>query len=55
MTLILTFEDLGGGRTRYTARARHWNEADRETHEKMGFHEGWGQCTDQLAELAARL
>ena len=30
MTLILTFEDLGGGRTRYTARARHWNEADRE-------------------------
>ncbi len=55
MTLILTFEDLGGGRTRYTARARHWNEADRQAHEKMGFHEGWGQCTDQLAELAARL
>jgi uncharacterized protein YndB with AHSA1/START domain len=55
MTLILTFEDLGGGRTRYTARARHWTEADREAHEKMGFHQGWGQCTDQLAELAARL
>ena len=55
MTLILTFEDLGGGKTRYTARARHWTEADRESHEKMGFHEGWGRCTDQLAELAARL
>jgi uncharacterized protein YndB with AHSA1/START domain len=55
MTLILTFEDLGNGRTRYTARARHWTEADREAHEKMGFHEGWGQCTSQLAELAARL
>jgi uncharacterized protein YndB with AHSA1/START domain len=55
MTLILTFEDLGGGRTRYTARARHWNAEDREAHEKMGFHEGWGQCTDQLAELAATL
>ena len=54
MTLILTFEDLGG-RTRYTARVRHWSPADREAHEKMGFHEGWGLCTDQLAELAAGL
>ncbi|MDP3224731.1 MAG: SRPBCC domain-containing protein, partial [Rubrivivax sp.] len=55
MTLVLTFEDLGGGSTRYTARARHWTMADREAHEKMGFHEGWGRCTDQLAELAATL
>ena len=51
MTAILTFEDLGDGRTRYTARARHWTVEDREEHEKMGFHEGWGQCADQLAEL----
>jgi len=29
--------------------------ADRETHEKMGFHQGWSQCTDQLAALAAKL
>jgi uncharacterized protein YndB with AHSA1/START domain len=55
MTVVLSFEDLGQGKTRYTARARHWTEADREAHEKMGFHEGWGRCTDQLAELAARL
>lgn len=55
MTLILDFEDLGDGRTRYTARARHWNEEDRAAHEKMGFHEGWGRCTDQLAELVAAL
>jgi uncharacterized protein YndB with AHSA1/START domain len=55
MTLILTFEDLGQGTTRYTARARHWTEADRESHEKMGFAEGWGRCTSQLAELAATL
>ncbi|AFL48609.1 uncharacterized protein YndB with AHSA1/START domain [Sinorhizobium fredii] len=54
MTAILTFEDEGG-KTRYTARARHWSVADRETHEKMGFHEGWGQCADQLAALVARL
>jgi len=54
MTVILTFEDLGG-KTRYTARVRHWTVADRETHEKMGFHRGWGQCTDQLAALVAKL
>lgn len=54
MTAILTFEDEGG-RTRYTARARHWSLADREAHEKMGFHGGWGQCADQLAALVARL
>lgn len=50
MTVVLTFEDVGG-KTKYTARARHWTVADRETHEKMGFHQGWGQCTDQLAAL----
>jgi uncharacterized protein YndB with AHSA1/START domain len=54
MTAILTFEDEDG-KTRYTARVRHWTVADRETHEKMGFHQGWGQCTDQLAALAATL
>jgi uncharacterized protein YndB with AHSA1/START domain len=54
MTVILTFEDEGG-KTRYTARVRHWTVADREAHEKMGFHEGWGQCADQLAALAAKL
>jgi uncharacterized protein YndB with AHSA1/START domain len=34
---------------------RHWTAADRETHEKMGFYQGWGQCADQLAALLARL
>jgi len=54
MTVILTFEDVGG-KTRYTARVRHWAVADREAHEKMGFHEGWGRCADQLAALVANL
>ena len=54
MTLILTFEDEGG-KTRYTARARHWTVADREAHEKMGFHQGWGICTDQLTALVAKI
>lgn len=52
MTAIVTFEDLGGGKTRYTARARHWTAEDRAAHEKMGFYEGWGICADQLAALA---
>ncbi len=54
MTVILTFEEEGG-KTRYTARVRHWTVADREAHEKMGFHQGWGQCTDQLAALVAKM
>lgn len=54
MTVIPTFEDLGG-RTRYTARVKHWTDADREAHEKMGFHGGWALCTEQLAELVAKL
>ena len=54
MTLILTFEDEGG-KTRYTARVRHWTVADRETHEKMGFHGGWSLCTDQLEALVATI
>lgn len=54
MTVILTFEDESG-KTRYTARVRHWTVADKEAHEKMGFHQGWGICTDQLEALVAKL
>lgn len=55
MTVILTFEDAGDGKTRYTARVRHWTVDDREAHEKMGFHAGWGQATNQLEALAQRI
>jgi len=48
MTITFTEEN---GQTRYTARVRHWTAADREAHEKMGFHEGWGVCAGQLAAL----
>ena len=54
MTVILTFADEGG-KTRYTARVLHWTVADREAHEKMGFHEGWGIATDQLTALAQKI
>jgi uncharacterized protein YndB with AHSA1/START domain len=54
MTAILTFADETGG-TRYVARARHWTAEARAEHEAMGFHEGWGQCADQLEALASTL
>jgi len=54
MTVILTFANEGA-KTRYTARVRHWTVADRQAHEKMGFHEGWGRCADQLEALVAKL
>ena len=54
MTVIITFDDEAG-QTRYTARVQHWTVADREAHEKMGFHTGWSQCADQLAALVATL
>lgn len=54
MTVIVTFEDEDG-KTRYTARVRHWSSADRATHEQMGFEQGWGLCADQLAAVAASL
>lgn len=54
-TGVLTFEDAGNGTTRYTARALHWTVEDCETHAKMGFHEGWGLCSEQLEALASKL
>lgn len=48
MTAILLLEDLGEGKTRYTAIARHPTKEIREQHEQMGFHEGWGIVLDQL-------
>jgi len=54
-TGVLTFDDLGGGKTRYTARALHWTKENCEAHAKMGFHEGWGVAADQMAALAKTL
>jgi uncharacterized protein YndB with AHSA1/START domain len=50
-TAITTFEALRGGRTKYTARALHWTVANREKHEKMGFHHGWGESLDRLVAV----
>jgi uncharacterized protein YndB with AHSA1/START domain len=53
VTVVLTFEEIEGG-TKYTALVRHWTIADREAHEKMGFHQGWPIATEQLAALVER-
>jgi uncharacterized protein YndB with AHSA1/START domain len=45
----LTLEAVGKG-TKYTAHVMHADPASRETHEKMGFHDGWGAALDQLVE-----
>jgi uncharacterized protein YndB with AHSA1/START domain len=55
MAADVLFEDAGGGRTRYLARAMHWNAEAKEEHEKLGFHEGWNKAADQLEDLAKRL
>lgn len=53
-TGILTFTEEGG-KTRYTAVARHWTAEDCAAHDKMGFHTGWGIATDQMEALLKRL
>jgi uncharacterized protein YndB with AHSA1/START domain len=54
-TAVVTFADAGNGKTAYKAVALHKNRADRETHEQMGFQEGWGTCAAQLEEVARTL
>jgi uncharacterized protein YndB with AHSA1/START domain len=53
-TAVITLEDAPGG-TRYTAVAMHKDDAAREKHEAMGFHEGWGTCLNQLVALVGSM
>ena len=55
MTAIVTFEDAGNGKTAYRAVALHKDAKDKETHEQMGFHDGWGTTAGQLEEYAKTL
>ena len=55
MTAVITFADAGDGKTLYKAVALHKDMADKETHEKMGFHDGWGTTAGQLEDLAKSL
>ncbi|RYZ55756.1 MAG: polyketide cyclase [Proteobacteria bacterium] len=38
--------------TKYTAIVMHSVEADKQRHEQMGFHDGWGAALDQLVTAA---
>lgn len=55
MTAILWLEDLGGGRTRYTAVARHRSPETAKQHDAMGFQDGWGTVVTQLEAYAQGL
>ena len=55
MTAVITFADLGNGKTAYKAVALHKDAADREKHEQMGFNEGWGTVAGQLEQFAQSL
>lgn len=55
MTAIITFEDLGDGRTKYRAVARHRSAETAKQHEEMGFSGGWGTVAGQLEEYAQGL
>lgn len=50
----VTFEDLGNGILRYTARVDHWSAETRDRHAAMGFEPGWNAALDQLIELSAK-
>lgn len=53
MTAIITLRDHPMG-TEYVAHAMHRNSADRNRHEELGFYDGWGTVTEQLANLVER-
>ena len=53
MTAIITLRDHPAG-TDYLAHVMHKNNADRNMHEEMGFYDGWGTVTAQLAEMVER-
>ena len=55
MTAIVTFADAGNGKTAYKAVALHKDVKDRDTHEQMGFQDGWGTTAQQLEKFAKTL
>ena len=50
VTAVIIMRDHPEG-TEYTATAMHRDLADRDRHERLGFHDGWSTVTGQLADL----
>jgi uncharacterized protein YndB with AHSA1/START domain len=53
MTASITLKDHPQG-TEYRVHVMHRNSGDRNMHKDLGFHDGWGTVTAQLATLAER-
>jgi uncharacterized protein YndB with AHSA1/START domain len=53
MTGLFSFEEHPQG-TNYVAYAMHKSPDDRKTHADLGFFDGWGTVTEQLARLVER-
>ncbi|MEZ4616829.1 MAG: SRPBCC family protein [Caldilineaceae bacterium] len=53
ITAVIRFVDHPLG-TEYVAHVMHKNTSDRNTHETLGFYEGWGTVIEQLATLVER-
>ena len=53
MVAEILFDDDPGG-TDYRVVVRHGDPAARKRHEELGFFDGWGSVTEQLATLAER-
>ncbi|MCY1033336.1 SRPBCC family protein [Corallococcus sp. BB11-1] len=53
MTASITLREHPQG-TEYLAHVMHTNPADRNKHQELGFFDGWGTVTEQLAALAER-
>ncbi|GAA3870746.1 SRPBCC family protein [Celeribacter arenosi] len=55
MTAMILLDDAADGGTTYTAVARHRSAEAAQTHENMGFFDGWGTVVDQLVKYAQSL
>jgi uncharacterized protein YndB with AHSA1/START domain len=53
-TATIQLENHGSG-TRYTATARHADEAGCKQHAAMGFEQGWGVALDQLVAYTKKM
>lgn len=53
-TAVITMEPHGTG-TKFKAMAMHRDEEGRNTHDRMGFQDGWGTALDQMVEAMKQL
>ncbi|TWC06569.1 activator of Hsp90 ATPase-like protein [Pseudomonas sp. SJZ085] len=50
----LSISRLIDARRQQRFRAFHWSEEERQAHEAMGFHDGWGQSLGRLDALVTQ-